>query len=392
MKQHAVIIVGAGPAGSSLALALVRRGIVPASIVLLDSRRLAYPLPAAASSGQLLPGKVCGDAIAARTLATLGRLGLAEFAGAYRAAGVRIAAPNGIAVQGRFKQPDLVLERASFDGQIAAAARAAGVLLLDGWRVKGVERVASGWQVVANDQQASSHNLGATLLIGADGATSLVARAAMGVSERPGLSVAVRGYLNPADVLGGDNGLELDFLSTASGYGWYFPLAGAQAANVGIGTTATALKAAGANLRAMLADYMAGLAARGRVRQGATLQQVASWQLPMSGKVGTVVGDHALLIGDAAGLVSPLTGAGIENAVDSAILAADAVALALRQPARTAAAWAGYERRLQQMVGGHLRRDLLLRRVGDNQTAFRLFGQLCRRFPGLMQGLIYAFK
>src|SRR5437764_2217295 len=84
-----VVIVGGGPAGSSLAFALAGRGV---PVTVLDRARFPRPKPCAE---YLSPQ-------ASRILADMGALETIEESGAAALAGIRVRAPNGAVIAGDF--------------------------------------------------------------------------------------------------------------------------------------------------------------------------------------------------------------------------------------------------------------------------------------------------
>ncbi len=109
------------------------------------------------------------------------------------------------------------------------------------------------------------------------------------------------------------------------GYGWMFP-AGDGTVNIGVGALSTMKGFKKLNLNNLLKSY------RGLVQEpwtlGPDLERPRAWRLPMSTQARHGVGWVA--IGDAAGLVNPMNGEGIDYGLESGIIAAD---LLLADPA-----------------------------------------------------------
>jgi flavin-dependent dehydrogenase len=171
--------------------------------------------------------------------------------------------------------------------------------------------------------------VGADLLVGADGANGVVARAA-GLDAGIVRGVALEGNV-PWEQLGRDRYTStavIEFGAPAGGYGWLFPKR--DHANLGVGGWAQE----GPRLRAHLARL-----ARAYGVDPDAITDVRGHRLPMR-RVGasTPARDNVLLVGDAAGLVDPLSGDGMYEAFTSARLAAEAILAA--DPARYAAALA----------------------------------------------------
>ena len=109
------------------------------------------------------------------------------------------------------------------------------------------------------------------------------------------------------------------------GYGWMFP-AGDGTVNIGVGALSTMKNFKKLNLNNLLDSY------RGLVRDsweiGPNLERPRAWRLPMSAQKRH--GPGWVAIGDAAGLVNPMNGEGIDYGLESGILAAE---LFLQNPA-----------------------------------------------------------
>jgi flavin-dependent dehydrogenase len=164
-------------------------------------------------------------------------------------------------------------------------------------------------------------------VIGADGATSRVADAAGLVdSKRVLWGFAIRTYLpqvvdRPAIVF-----WEPTPRRAFPGYGWVFPGA-AEGVNVGLGLGTLADRKAGARAQRALPQFLTHLHGLGLLsgpRESAQARRLGGW-LKM-GMVGTAPArGNVLLVGDAAGLINPLQGEGISQAVASGRSAAEAI-------------------------------------------------------------------
>jgi flavin-dependent dehydrogenase len=165
--------------------------------------------------------------------------------------------------------------------------------------------------------------IGADLVVAATGAPGAVARA-LGAERDPNepFGLAIRAYVeSPRHA---DEHLEAcltirDERGTwVPGYGWMFPC-GDGTVNIGVGALSTMKGFKGLNLNHLLDSY------RGLVSDsweiGPNLERPRAWRLPMS-----AVKRHGpgwVAIGDAAGLVNPMNGEGIDYGLESGMLAAD---------------------------------------------------------------------
>ena len=147
-----VLVVGGGPAGSSLAVALARNGV---DVLLVDRARFPRPKPCAE---YLSPE-------ASRVLASMGALERVERSGAAALSGVRVRAPNGLVIAGDFVAPHgfrayadrgLSVRREVLDEILFDCARAAGARVVEGVRITDLVRDASGRVTGANTGRAAS--------------------------------------------------------------------------------------------------------------------------------------------------------------------------------------------------------------------------------------------
>ncbi len=175
-----VLIVGAGPAGSSLALRLARAGV---RTTIVDARPLGRSKP-------------CGDAISPGATPLLGELGVKEAVearGGARIGGWRLRAPDGRWFSGRFlaaadpPRHGYALPRADLDALLLERAIAAGARFLARRRVFDLIREPAGGRegrvrgVLARGPDGREERHEARLVVGADGLRSRVARRLGGV-------------------------------------------------------------------------------------------------------------------------------------------------------------------------------------------------------------------
>lgn len=309
MRRHDAIVVGAGPAGSIAALVLARAG---ADVALVDRR--SFPRE-----------KACGDLVGPRGVQLLDELGI-TVPGARPLGDMVVVAPNNRrvllpALPGRnYADHAIAVTREQFDTLLFDTAVAAGATALHG-RVTGL---AYHRDIVDGVQVSGGATVRGDVVLGADGATSSVARHAGLVDPARTLwGFAVRGYL--------DGDLDLPHIvlweprrwSLLPGYGWAFPMAGG-GVNVGLGLAFGSDRAASRRAGEQLDDFLTHLEHQGLLPGSRPRARTGGW-LKM-GMLGTTpAGNGVLLVGDAAGLVNPLQGEGIAQAMASGRAAADAI-------------------------------------------------------------------
>ena len=213
-------------------------------------------------------------------------------------------------------------QRRRLDAHLAEQAVAAGATFRDNARVENIEVGAAGVEATVGGEPVA-----ADLLVGADGANGVVARGA-GLDAGLVRGVALEGNV-PWELLDRDRYAAtavVELGAPAGGYGWLFPKG--DHANLGVGGWAEE----GPHLR----EHLARLA-RAYSVDPAALTDVRGHRLPMR-LVGasTPASGRVLLVGDAAGLVDPLSGDGIYEAFASGRLAAEAILAG--EPERYAAA------------------------------------------------------
>ncbi len=360
MELYDVIVAGAGPAGSTAATVLAQNG---RRVLMID--RAPFPRD-----------KTCGDGIPPGTVGILQDLGLEA---ALHAADFQpIDTLRLVSARGRdwslcFKPRRasagfFIARRVQFDDILFQHALACGASfqqgnvrapLLENGRVTGVRMDADG---VERDMRAH-------VVIGADGATSAIARALL--QEKPPESqraVAIRAYLEHFEAF--PHTVEFHFgAHFAPGYAWVFPL-GNDSANVGVVVRTDRFKRRGASIEDLLREFIESKEMRARRSSWRNLSGMATWQLPLAIPCKTPRAfDGAVLAGDAARLVDALTGEGIHNAVVSGKLAADAVIRALDAGDVSQASLAGYEEMLEEELGRLAKRSY---RFQKYVTAFPL--------------------
>ncbi len=313
-RHFDVLVVGAGPAGSIAALVLARAG---ASVALLDKT-------------QFPRDKACGDFIGPRGLQVLTDLGIPEPPGlnvgdmvVVGPTGRRVVLPcfNGVTYPGRAR----AMTRSVFDDALRTAALDAGAIAYAG---RADRPLRSGGDIEGfTVSDGDGAELRADFVIGADGATSHVAHSA-GLVEgsRVLWGFAVRCYMDQHVDLPAITLWEPTRWHAFPGYGWIFPSPGG-VANIGVGIGTLADRQLGAAAVRVLPAYLDHLVELGLVDRAAVSplpRRLGGW-LKM-GMVGTTpAAGRVLLVGDAAGLVNPLQGEGIAQAMTSGRSAAEAV-------------------------------------------------------------------
>jgi geranylgeranyl reductase family protein len=309
-----VLVVGAGPAGSSAAAWAARSGL---DVLLADSATFPRDKP-------------CGDGLTPRAVAELRRLGLSAWlSGRAVNRGLR-AAGFGQTLYlpwpgGSLPAHGGAVPRTELDATIRDVAIASGAKAVEGARAVDVEFSGGRVEAVVLRRGADTVTITCRRLVVADGARSQLGRRLGRTWHRDtAYGVAARGYVDSARSDDPWISSHLELRGTQgellSGYGWVFPLGDGQV-NIGVGTLATASRPAEVNLRHLL-DHYAALRADDWQLSGPVR---APWSalLPMGGAVSGVAGPNWVLVGDAAGCVNPLNGEGIDYGLETGRLAAE---------------------------------------------------------------------
>ena len=293
MQHYDTISVGAGPAGSTAARLLAQEG---ARVLLLDRARFPRDKPcgggvtvqAAGDAGIDLSPVIERTVTEARVSFRLGR-------------SFRRSSPEPLSY---------MTQRCRLDSYLAEQASVAGADFRDGLPVREIEVADDGVTVRANGDAYRARTL-----VGADGANGVVART-LGLAGDWQQAVALEGNVPAEDGLMDEweRSIALDMGGVPGGYGWLFPKS--DHLNVGVG----GWRWVGPTLRERLYALCRHLGLdESRVRE------LRGQHLPMRAPGAPIVRGPALLAGDAAGLVDPLSGEGIRAAFVSGRLAAEAI-------------------------------------------------------------------
>jgi geranylgeranyl reductase family protein len=363
------IVVGAGPAGSATALLLARGG---ARVLLLDRARFPRDKP-------------CSEYLSPESTRVLERLGpgvLAEVAAASPAKlkGMKIVAPSGASVVGRFTDFSYALPRTRFDAILRNAAEAAGAEVREGAKVE--ELIYDGGAVggvIARDARRGTHDAyRAGVVVGADGLRSVVARRIGPVrSSRPS-RVAFTAHV--ADAQGVEDLGEMHV--GRPGYVGLGPIGD------GVTTVALVVPLVEARRGERFFDELNRFPAlAGRFDPERIVRPIlATGPFARWSRSPVAPGGGALLVGDAADFFDPFTGQGIYSALRGAELAAGAVLTTLA----TGASLEPYARaRRVQFTGKWLLERMIGLAVGWPALIERVVGRMTRR-PELADLLVRA--
>ncbi len=303
-----VLVVGAGPAGSAAAAWAARAGL---DTLLVDAA--VFPRD-----------KTCGDGLTPRAIGELQRLGLEDWLRAHTVSqGLRAHGFGQTLVLpwpgGSLPDWGSAVARTELDDHLRTTAIKAGARALDGARAVDVRRAGGRVSAVVFRTADGEVEIACDRLVVADGVRSPLGKRLGREWHRDTVyAVAGRAYVDSArsDDPWISSHLELrgEHDEILSGYGWVFPL-GNGSVNLGAGTLATAKRPAQVAIKPLMQTYADTIG--DDFALSGELRAPTSALLPMGGAVSRVAGPNWALIGDAAALVNPLNGEGIDYGLES---------------------------------------------------------------------------
>jgi geranylgeranyl reductase family protein len=337
------VVVGAGPSGSTAAYYLAKAGL---EVLLLD--KFDFPRD-----------KTCGDALTPLALDGLDKLGLLN---ELRAVGcqlkeLEVIAPAGHAAattipwQRNRSGYVLIVPRLVLDNAIRQRALAGGAKFEGRIHVTAIEPAGNG-VVIKGGWHGRSRAIKARLAIIATGASLKLAQSVGILPQVTALSRAARAYFEDVGAL--EDRLRFSFAGVPlPGYGWVFPLPNG-AANIGVGffhrkRTAHRLPA---NPAAAFQTFIETPGLRAMLAQARQIGPVKGYPLHTNFATTPTFAERVLLVGEAAGLVNPLTGEGIDYALESGEIAARHLIAMFATGDLSRSKLAAYDKRLRRRFQG----------------------------------------
>ncbi|MBV9148488.1 MAG: NAD(P)/FAD-dependent oxidoreductase [Candidatus Eremiobacteraeota bacterium] len=329
-----VIVVGGGPAGSTCAARLAKRGL---DVTLLE--RTAFPRT-----------KVCGEYLNAAAQDDLNELGVGAQIAAEcnRIEGIRLHVDD-IRLELPFAVPAWALARSRLDDILLRHATRAGARTITA-RVERIERTGQGVRIGFTDASGVERTLEADIVVGADGLGSIVARKCGLSRSRKRGRFAVGGHYSGFGALGGF----IEMYVTTKAYFAINPLSG-ELANVMIVVDESDLHrwtgAVDEHMKQTALKLASGKRGIDSVRRIGKRVAIG----PLSHEARAAAGAGVYLVGDAAGFVDPFTGQGVFLALRSAKLAADAIEAELAEKESAKAVRARYAQDHANVFGARAR-------------------------------------
>jgi geranylgeranyl reductase family protein len=309
--MHDVAVIGAGPGGSASAHYLAQRGM---QVLLFD--KAEFPRD-----------KTCGDGLTPRAVGVLQDMGLID---ELKPAGhlirrFEVFAPNGkstrdvITVRDGLPDYAMVVPRFKLDECIRNRAVRSGAQFVQA-QITDVQHVDSHVELKIEHAGKISTERARLAVIATGANTRLLLHAGI-LKQQPKVMVASRAYFENVAGLSDIWTLRFDDVPMP-GYGWVFP-AGNGLANIGVGYFKEGRDTSAAN---PFKQFTASKAVREMLIHAKQVGPVKGYPLRDDFLISPTFGDGVLLVGEAAGLVNPLTGEGIDYALESGRIAAQRIA------------------------------------------------------------------
>lgn len=359
-----VLIAGGGPAGSGLAYHLAKQGC---RVMVAEAE--TFPRD-----------KVCGDGVSPVALAELHAMGITQTE--------KFAATNEIKQVGLFIKKDQVIidlskpehlpfhahiiPRVELDHWIYKAASDAGASYMENTRITGFT-VNPGSVLVQGKQGRKQLSIRSKMIIGADGSRSAIARQLNGRQPDSEFQlVGLRSYYE--NVNGPADRVDIYFTEESfPGIFWMFPK-GPAGANIGMAMVSQTLPAKASDVKQLLINHVAqNKDIRERIGDGKMTGKIQGWPITFYNSKTQITGDRQLLIGDAAGLINPLSGDGIQYALLSARWASETIMQCLSANDFSAKALHGYRRRVDAELGYDFALSNLLVQFPRNKSFSKLW-------------------
>jgi len=348
-KHYNVVIIGAGPAGATCALALRKSGL---KVALVDKSK--FPR-----------NKTCGDAIPGPSLKFL-KEAIEESSEEFKDFELKqrintsiMYMANGASIEVNWKSIAYNSTRFSFDNFLLNLVKKhTSTTVHEGIRIKDISR---GNQTIQFKPRNTNYSISCDMLVGSDGANSIVSKALNpDTPDKSTKGVAIRAYYENVNAPSDAN--EFYLLKGFQGYFWIFPMHD-NLYNVGIGTLKDDL-VKGFDLKKYFHEVIDSHPVIGEKFKNAEIKsKVVGFTLPSGGKKMKISGERFILTGDAAHLVDPLQGHGIDKAIKSGILAAQQIERCFNQDNFSSTFIANYDAAIHASIGKELVRNYRLMRI-----------------------------
>jgi digeranylgeranylglycerophospholipid reductase len=340
LMETDVLVVGAGPAGSSTAKHAALNG---AEVLMIDKK------------SEIGAPKRCAEGVSKEGLKKLGIEPSSRWV-TKELSGVRMVAPNGTSVwlnEERVKLPEAgyILERKVFDKHMAMDAARAGAQIMVKTLATGMRR-EDGHLIVNAESMGMEFEIKAKIVIAADGPESRVGRwGGLKTAVKPKNMESAAQFEMVGVEMEDHDTIEFYFGSVApGGYAWIFPK-GDDIANVGLGVLTTETEKSAYDHLLEFVDVCPAT-------QKAQPVELNIGGDPVGGMIKKLVTDNLLIVGDAAGHVNPLTGGGIITAMEAGVYAGEVAAAAVAEGNYSEKKLKEYQNKCEEEIGKSFKKDL----------------------------------
>ena len=304
-----VLVSGGGPAGSGIAFHLTKLGL---KVIVAEAEK--FPRD-----------KVCGDAVSPIAINELHQMGITEnevFKKANEITKVGLFVEDNHAIVNLVLPEHLshharIIPRFQLDNAIYETAKKMGAEFLEQTRV--LKFIVFPNKVVTTLQQGQKEfEITSKIIVGADGSRSVVRRLLRKETFDDDYQlVGLRAYYD--DVSGPTDRMDVYFIKdNFPGIYWFFP-EGKSGANIGLATLSKTFPQKQQQVKKLLTDHISNNKdIAERIGNGKLRHKIEGWPITFYDAKKEVTGNRVLLIGEAAGLINPLSGDGIQYALLSA--------------------------------------------------------------------------
>ena len=346
--DYDIVIIGAGPAGCACALALQGKGL---KVALIDKH--VFPRD-----------KICGDAIPGSSFKAIDSINsnwgnyMKGFADKMDITASTAYLSKNKTISYKWLSYSYNSKRIDFDNFLfQLVKKETDTIILENKRLQKVTTHINYSHCKLHD----GSSIKASMVVGCDGANSIVKRQLINCDTKDSnFLVAIRAYYKGIeDIKMGEN--EFHFIKGLSGYFWIFPLKDGYA-NVGFGIIKEEKKNLN-NLRNTLKEITDSPAFANRFKNSILIGNINGSGLPIWTKKRPACGERFILCGDAASLIDPLQGHGIDKAIWSGVIAAKQIANCFKEDNFSSDFMKQYDTMLYNKFGRELSRNYLVMRI-----------------------------
>ena len=349
--DYDIAIIGAGPSGCACALALHGKGL---KVALID--KTVYPRD-----------KICGDTIPGSSFKAIDSINrnwgnqMKEFTDKMDITTSSVYLSKNKAISYKWLSYSYNSKRIDFDNFLFQLVRKeTDTIIFENKRLQKITTELNYSHCKFQD----GFSIKAAMVVGCDGANSVVKRQVINCDIKESNSfAAIRAYYKGIEgIKMGEN--EFHLIKEVDGYFWIFPLKD-EWANVGFGVFKKGKKKKKSpnDIRKTLQEITNSPAFVNRFKNATLMGNVNGFGLPIWTKKRPICGDRFVLCGDAASLIDPLQGHGIDKAIWSGVIAAKQIVNCFKEDNFSADFMKQYETMLYNKFGRELSRNYFVMRI-----------------------------